>query len=400
MSSQSSSPASSTPNSPAASHHMRPSTLHGLSPKLQRQFRSSRCKSAGSVPLSPLAHTPSPGTPNAAPTFPAKLHSSPPITRPRSPLLQRVQSTEKAAPPSPPSYPSFPSSDKKGGLRKHGGEEYRTLQSLLEIEGENTPPDTTPNKPEAPDRPAVLGKIEPLGTVVSVGANKTRTCIPAPCSAVKDHPASGAASFLKVKTLSDTYAQTKPDIRQLEMSRGSEKSKAAWEKKSDSKSGLADVQKCLKTPVIVEECKTKAPPPALIEAGPSPTQGRSKQEKVPVLSGTFRTPRDERSRLEVLEESPSPSPSTLSPGSMKTRAVSPADRSSFVTQLTSVAKTMLGPMKLGSQDGGKGKDSNVKPTDDKRSGTLGKAESSSGARRVATGTWPGPGSSKTKNKHS
>ncbi|KAE8282854.1 Microtubule-associated serine/threonine-protein kinase 1 [Larimichthys crocea] len=62
-SSQSSSPASSTPNSPAASHHMRPSSLHGLSPKLHRQYRSARCKSAGNIPLSPLAHTPSPTTP-------------------------------------------------------------------------------------------------------------------------------------------------------------------------------------------------------------------------------------------------------------------------------------------------------------------------------------------------
>ncbi|KAK5885475.1 hypothetical protein CesoFtcFv8_019180 [Champsocephalus esox] len=121
-SSQSSSPASSTPNSPAAaasassSHHMRPSSLHGLSPKLHRQYRSARCKSAGNIPLSPLAHTPSPttssppplsghtvGSSNTTQTFPAKLHSSPPVSRPRpksaepprSPLLQRVQSAEK-----------------------------------------------------------------------------------------------------------------------------------------------------------------------------------------------------------------------------------------------------------------------------------------------------------------
>uniref|UniRef100_A0A6Q2ZLB0 non-specific serine/threonine protein kinase n=1 Tax=Esox lucius TaxID=8010 RepID=A0A6Q2ZLB0_ESOLU len=83
-SSQSSSPATSTPNSPAASQHMRPSSLHGLSPKLHRQYRSARCKSAGNIPLSPLAHTPSPTT-----------SSPPPLsghTPPRSPLLQRVQS--------------------------------------------------------------------------------------------------------------------------------------------------------------------------------------------------------------------------------------------------------------------------------------------------------------------
>uniref|UniRef100_A0AAQ4P9F5 non-specific serine/threonine protein kinase n=1 Tax=Gasterosteus aculeatus aculeatus TaxID=481459 RepID=A0AAQ4P9F5_GASAC len=117
-SSQSSSPASSTPNSPAPSQHMRPSSLHGLSPKLHRQYRSARCKSAGNIPLSPLAHTPSPtqssppppplpghtvGSSNTTQSFPVKLHSSPPVVRPRpksaepprSPLLKRVQSAEK-----------------------------------------------------------------------------------------------------------------------------------------------------------------------------------------------------------------------------------------------------------------------------------------------------------------
>uniref|UniRef100_A0A672GYF9 non-specific serine/threonine protein kinase n=1 Tax=Salarias fasciatus TaxID=181472 RepID=A0A672GYF9_SALFA len=117
-SSQSSSPASSTPNSPAPSQHMRPSSLHGLSPKLHRQYRSARCKSAGNIPLSPLS-------------FP------------------RVQSAEKLGSP-------LTQSSSTGGLggplRKHSLEvqhsEYRKdaflcelgLQSLLETEGENLPP--------------------------------------------------------------------------------------------------------------------------------------------------------------------------------------------------------------------------------------------------------------------
>ncbi|XP_006839772.1 PREDICTED: microtubule-associated serine/threonine-protein kinase 2 isoform X1 [Chrysochloris asiatica] len=119
-SSQSSSPSSSVPSSPAGSGHTRPSSLHGLAPKLQRQYRSPRRKSAGSIPLSPLAHTPSPPPPAASPqrspsplsghgtqAFPTKLHSSPPLSRqlsrpksaepPRSPLLKRVQSAEKLA---------------------------------------------------------------------------------------------------------------------------------------------------------------------------------------------------------------------------------------------------------------------------------------------------------------
>ncbi|MEQ2165359.1 hypothetical protein GOODEAATRI_016035, partial [Goodea atripinnis] len=120
-SSQSSSPSSSVPNSPASSGHIRPSSLHGLAPKLQRQYRSPRRKSAGNIPLSPLARTPSPTPQGSSPqrspsplpnhtvgqSFPVKLHSSPPLVRqisrpksaepPRSPLLKRVQSAEKLA---------------------------------------------------------------------------------------------------------------------------------------------------------------------------------------------------------------------------------------------------------------------------------------------------------------
>ncbi|XP_067294003.1 microtubule-associated serine/threonine-protein kinase 1 isoform X5 [Pseudorasbora parva] len=128
-SSQSSSPSSSAPNSPAGSAHIRPSTLHGLGPKLPGRLRQGRRKSAGSIPLSPLARTPSP-TPQPQPTspqrspspllthtvgnsktsqaFPTKMHSPPTIVRhmvrpksaepPRSPLLKRVQSEEKLSP--------------------------------------------------------------------------------------------------------------------------------------------------------------------------------------------------------------------------------------------------------------------------------------------------------------
>uniref|UniRef100_A0A8C8D3V8 non-specific serine/threonine protein kinase n=1 Tax=Oncorhynchus tshawytscha TaxID=74940 RepID=A0A8C8D3V8_ONCTS len=128
-SSQSSSPSSSAPNSPAGSGHIRPSTLHGLGPKLTGQrLRQGRRKSAGSIPLSPLARTPSPTpqptSPQRSPSpllshgtmgiskttqaFPVKMHSPPTIVRhmvrpksaepPRSPLLQRVQSEEKLSP--------------------------------------------------------------------------------------------------------------------------------------------------------------------------------------------------------------------------------------------------------------------------------------------------------------
>ncbi|XP_041825170.1 microtubule-associated serine/threonine-protein kinase 3 isoform X3 [Melanotaenia boesemani] len=128
-SSQSSSPNSSAPNSPAGSGHIRPSTLHGLGPKLPGQrLRQGRRQSAGSIPLSPLARTPSPTpqptSPQRSPSpllsghsvalskttqaFPTKIHSPPTIVRhivcpksaepPRSPLLKRVQSEEKLSP--------------------------------------------------------------------------------------------------------------------------------------------------------------------------------------------------------------------------------------------------------------------------------------------------------------
>uniref|UniRef100_F6R8Z8 non-specific serine/threonine protein kinase n=1 Tax=Ornithorhynchus anatinus TaxID=9258 RepID=F6R8Z8_ORNAN len=134
------SPSSSVPNSPASSGHIRPCSLHGLAPKLQRQYRSPRRKSAGNIPLSPLAHTPSPTPQSTSPqrspsplpchsvqSFPGKLHSSPPlvrqISRPKSAEPPRID-----GPASPLGFPketpepvALPSTEKKepgpGGSR-------------------------------------------------------------------------------------------------------------------------------------------------------------------------------------------------------------------------------------------------------------------------------------------
>ncbi|XP_075864178.1 microtubule-associated serine/threonine-protein kinase 4 isoform X3 [Microcebus murinus] len=159
-SSQSSSPSSSAPNSPAGSGHIRPSTLHGLAPKLGGQrYRSGRRKSAGNIPLSPLARTPSPTpqptSPQRSPSpllghslgnskitqaFPSKMHSPPTIVRhivrpksaepPRSPLLKRVQSEEKLS-------PSYSSDKKHLCSRKHSlevtQEEVQREQSQREV---------------------------------------------------------------------------------------------------------------------------------------------------------------------------------------------------------------------------------------------------------------------------
>ncbi|XP_044029449.1 microtubule-associated serine/threonine-protein kinase 3 isoform X5 [Siniperca chuatsi] len=184
-SSQSSSPSSSAPNSPAGSGHIRPSTLHGLGPKLPGQrLRQGRRKSAGSIPLSPLARTPSPTpqptSPQRSPSpllsghsvaiskttqaFPTKIHSPPTIVRhivrpksaepPRSPLLKRVQSEEKLS-------PSYTGDKKHLCPRKHslevtqeevqdeelrpGERDYTILQSLEETACE--PPAVTRVRP-------------------------------------------------------------------------------------------------------------------------------------------------------------------------------------------------------------------------------------------------------------
>ncbi|XP_057185018.1 microtubule-associated serine/threonine-protein kinase 2 isoform X4 [Triplophysa rosa] len=163
-SSQSSSPSSSAPNSPAGSGHIRPSTLHGLGPKLPGRLRQGRRKSAGSIPLSPLARTPSPtpqpqptspqrspspllshtlGNTKTSQTFPSKMHSPPTIVRhmvrpksaepPRSPLLKRVQSEEKLS-------PSYPGDKKHLCTRKHSLEvTQEETQGEASCKGEHTP---------------------------------------------------------------------------------------------------------------------------------------------------------------------------------------------------------------------------------------------------------------------
>lgn len=311
-------------------------------------------------------------------------------------------------------------------------EEYRILQSLQEIEGENTLTDTlqTANKQDSPSvEDSVLSKkVKPSkvkeitsssNTYDSIKTITTASCEPAKqekCAsrspATQDSVSDmreklgGKMPLLRVET-----ATPKPPDRKTEGGKEQEKGKAARENDSKNKSEGVELGKCVKKPQTVEvkmefgskggECKAKTPAPPVTGAGV--LQIKSREEKSSVHSGSIRTLREERSQLEVLEESPaSPSPSTPSPSTGKSRTISPGDRSSFVTQLTSVAKTVLGPMKLGSQDGGKGKDSSTKTSEEKRSGTLGKSEASSGAWRIATGTWPGPGSSKSKssNKHS
>ncbi|XP_034045768.1 microtubule-associated serine/threonine-protein kinase 1-like isoform X3 [Thalassophryne amazonica] len=511
-SSQSSSPTSSTPNSPAASHHMRPSSLHGLSPKLHRQYRSARCKSAGNIPLSPLAHTPSPttssppslaghtvGSSNTTQTFPAKLHSSPPVPRPRpksaepprSPLLQRVQSAEKLGAPVLPlssSSSSSPSPLTSGvSVRKHSLEvthgDYKresfhcdhSLQSLLEMEGENGPAPPSPSSSSSPSPPMggdiggpkpvrKLGRQEsPLSRDTLLPVKEKDTQIPmseltlshsegiVPKPDSKTSPTDPKVSAGEVETksapvLTQSTTELKPSSKNKPPSAQASSSETAVTKnklgektsskhlqqqdtkqpsaqagggpaskpqaKTEEKTKATDkgtVQKASNTdhPKLrkvtetrdkgsitggdkaTDMTKAKAPAPPVLAQVQSPgatvsvTVARSKAEKV---SGSYHGAREEKAHLEVLEENPmSPSSGAPSPCSSKSRPMSPGDKANFVTQLTSVAKTVLGPMKVGSQDMAKVKDT-TKTGEDRCGNTSGRSESTSGGGRRGTQT--------------
>ncbi|XP_035516915.1 microtubule-associated serine/threonine-protein kinase 1 [Morone saxatilis] len=543
-SSQSSSPASSTPNSPAPSQHMRPSSLHGLSPKLHRQYRSARCKSAGNIPLSPLAHTPSPtqssppplpghtvGSSNTTQSFPAKLHSSPPVVRPRpksaepprSPLLKRVQSAEKLGSP-------LTQSSSTGGLggplRKHSLEvqhsEYRKdaflcelgLQSLLETEGENLPPNppplpsssTTPEtgvlKPvrrlgrqESPlsretllagrereerergrerekdreaDTTAVLERLSRVGATVSQSSltRKPHTGeLPlssqaGPSSRLSSETTKATTPSTPTKTTGSLIGQKGPEKSPADLTPKQEDHKAPKGMLSNSKDpreqlggrtepkqegnnksrpglpGAAFTKSSASTPdksiginatvtagplSINKTFKPSGMGDSLRKAGAESSDSRtpdlgSKSPKLPArilapvvpphgqsLSlgkvrqglGSVNCYRgtldwEDKCRLEVVEEhspSPSPSPTAVTPSLCgpslcKSRPVSPGEKTSFVSQLTTVAKNVLGPIKLGSQEGAKSKDQQTKSAEEKQGGTAGKSDTPAGGRVV------------------
>lgn len=528
-SSQSSSPASSTPNSPAPSQHMRPSSLHGLSPKLHRQYRSARCKSAGNIPLSPLAHTPSPtqssppplpghtiGSSNTTQSFPVKLHSSPPVVRPRpksaepprSPLLKRVQSAEKLGSP-------LTQSSSTGGLggplRKHSLEvqhsEYRKdaflcelgLQSLLETDGENLPPNPPPlpcsssatslearvlkpvrrlGRQESPlsretllagrereerergrererdtDSGAVLEKLSRVGASQSPFMRKPHTG-QLPLGSQGGQSSRGVVETAKATTpvtptkktgclegekKPENVAQSPADVtdklelrpakgktpQEQQLAGRTEPNKSAHggfactsaaksaattapdkcigsstsplsktfkpaglgdgSRKSGAESGESRTQdfgsKSPKLPVRV--LAPVAPP-----HGQPLSLGKVRQGLGPVNCYRGTLDWEDKCRLEVVEEhspSPSPSPTAVTPSLCgpslcKSRPVSPGDKTSFVSQLTTVAKNVLGPIKLGSQEGSKSKEQQAKVSEEKQAGAAGRCDTPAGAR--------------------
>ncbi|KAJ7992737.1 hypothetical protein DPEC_G00281770 [Dallia pectoralis] len=432
-SSQNSSPATSTPNSPAASQHMRPSSLHGLSPKLHRQYRSARCKSAGNIPLSPLAHTPSPttssppplsghtvGSSNTTQAFPAKLHSSPPVVRPRpksaepprSPLLQRVQSSEKVGAPLMPSSSSSSltsSSPLAGGvtMRKHSLEvshgDYRresfhcehSLQSLLEMEGENGPVPHSPSSSSSPS-PPTGGETGCLKPARRLGRQES------PLS--RDTLVTGRERAAQ-NTWSDSTAEVEPNTRAAETAITltpcevpySKASKPAAEAQPHSATthsttaikpspvdkrlssgplssatvsgGSAPKHQAVQTDVglasrnqgMSEEIGSTGPDRVTTQwvertdpAKQSPVlpSMKTRSDRVSAPSISYRGTKEDWSHLEVVEENPmSPSSNAASPCSGKSHTVSTGDKDSF-----GVARNVLGPIKTGSQEGQKSKD--------------------------------------------
>lgn len=460
---------------------MRPSSLHGLSPKLHRQYRSARCKSAGNIPLSPLAHTPSPtqssppplpghtvGSSNTTQSFPAKLHSSPPVVRPRpksaepprSPLLKRVQSAEKLGSP-------LTQSSSTGGLggplRKHSLEvqhsEYRKdaflcelgLQSLLETEGENLPPNPPPlpSSSTSPEtgvlKPARrLGRQESQSSVLSAGTTKAIT----PSTPTKTTGGLGAhkgpekftqsqadmsPKQLDSKIAKSLFSNSKhPQEQQLggrpeSKQEGDNKSRcglpgAAYSKSSVSApdksagiittvtggplsktfkpSGVGDALRKMGTDssdTRTPDLGSKSPklparvlPPVVPPHGQALSLAKVRQGLGAVNCYRGSLDWEDKCRLEVVEEhspSPSPSPTAVTPSLCgpslcKSRPVSPGDKTSFVSQLTTVAKNVLGPIKLGSQEGAKSKEQQSKAAEEKQGGTVGKSDSPAGGRVV------------------
>ena len=441
--------------------------------------------------------------------FPVKLHSSPPVSRPRpksaepprSPLLQRVQSAEKLGAPILPSSSSSSSSPSPltGGvsLRKHSLEvthgDYRresfhcehSLQSLLEMEGENGPAPPSPSSSSSPSPPmgGEIGGLKPgrrLGrqesplsrdTLFTARDKDTQTTASQTVSkaesktnvletsktltaavVLKSHVSAAAVETRSRPAPVPSTAETKPGpgdkpphtsasapMGPVSKSKLSEKVSTPGTLKSvqqpvskqqtDGGAGpkaqekVEEKVKAEKLPVqrasssdqskrkgsetgdrggvsgcdkATETTKVKGPAPPVPTSVPArppahvPAAARSKAEKV---SSRYCGAKEERAHLEVLEENPmSPSSNAASPCSSKSRPMSPGDKASFVTQLTSVAKTVLGPIKGASQEGAKTRDAS-KTGEEKRGTTAGRAEAvpGGGRRGAQTGSSPGAG---------
>lgn len=339
--------------------------------------------------------------------------------------LLEIEGENGPAPPSPSSSssPSPPMGGEVGGLkpvRRLGRQESPlsrdTLLTSREKDTQTTASDTAELQTEslatkAVDTSKTLSTSEVLKSSVSAAAVEGKSS-PALVSSISEtKPSHGDKLPIATSPKSEatgsksSFPSSSKDLGQQERKQQSAQTESgaaakAQEKSEEKVKGPADADKGNKQKAssaeqskprkvtetgekavsgsdnAAETTKAKGP------ASPVPSQvqthsadhlsdaSRSKAEKA---TSICRGTKEERTHLEVLEENPT-SPSS------KSRPMSPGDKASFVTQLTSVAKTVLAPMKGGSQEGAKVKD--TKTSEEKRGHSAGKAEASPGAGRL------------------
>lgn len=192
----------------------------------------------------------------------------------------------------------------------------------------------------------------------------------------KKQPDSGPASKAQEKTEESLKGSVGTDIvNELKIS--PEQNKSCKGSEPREKGGICGGDK------PSESTKMTGPTPSiptLVQSHTTHLQAAARTKVEKVLNNSCGV-KEERAHLEVLDRSPmSPSSNVASSCSSKVRPMSPGDKASFVTQLTSVAKTVLGPMKGSSQEGSKVKYTS-KSSEEKRGNTAGKAEASPGCGR-------------------
>lgn len=272
----------------------------------------------------------------------------------------------------------------------------KTDVTAAEVETKSSPAQDKSNteaKPGLEKKPqnASSSSLEATGSKSKVSE---KTCTPGTSQALRQQESK------QQRAQPDNAAATKAQEKAAENLKGTlGKDKVSTEKESSEqtkprkgtdvcqKGGISSGEKTSETTKV----KGPAPPAPNQVQSHTPAGAKTKVERA---SHSNRGAKEERVHLEVLEENPVlPSSNAASPCSSKARPMSPGDKASFVTQLTSVAKTVLGPMKGTSQEGARVKDAS-RPSEDKRGNTMGKAEAStSGGRRGAqTGTSASSGS--------
>lgn len=243
-------------------------------------------------------------------SFPVKLHSSPPITRPRpksaepprSPLLKRVQSAEKLGSPLTSSSSSVDKKGTIGAMRKHslevGHSDYRKegfhcelgLQSLLETEGENlastsaTTP--SPTQPRAPS-PVETGVLKPVRKLGRQESPLSREALLAGRVKEKDNGRvkSGDITQGSDRKLAITLEKTPPatEAQQVNMSK-----KVPGDKSSHISAPIVDVSHALpSTPRDPSIAKLETSQPVVTK--PLPVAPESKFGVVPLIPSPLTT---------------------------------------------------------------------------------------------------------------